>query len=120
MEIVPSYPCIPSPCGPNSVCKANNGQAICSCLPSYIGTPPGCRPECVTSAECSQNRACINQKCVDPCPGTCGQNTFCQTINHHPICKCSPGYTGNPSTYCSVIQCMFVKLIYYKLICINS
>lgn len=105
MEVVPSYPCIPSPCGPNSICKENNGQAICSCLPQYIGTPPGCRPECVTSAECAQNRACVNQKCVDPCPGTCGQNAYCQTINHHPICKCSPGYTGNPSTQCSLIQC---------------
>lgn len=109
VEIVPSYPCIPSPCGPNSLCKENNGQAMCSCLPLYIGTPPGCRPECVTSSECAQNRACINQKCIDPCPGTCGQNAYCQTINHHPICKCSPGYTGNPSTYCSLIQSMYGK-----------
>lgn len=72
----------------------------------FVGTPPGCRPECVTNAECAQNRACVNQKCADPCPGTCGQNAFCQTINHRPICKCNPGYMGNPSTYCSLIQCM--------------
>lgn len=85
------------------MCREQNSQAICSCLPSYIGAPPGCRPECVTSAECAYNRACINQKCVDPCPNACGQNAFCQATNHHPICKCNQGYTGDPLIRCSLI-----------------
>ncbi|KRT79970.1 hypothetical protein AMK59_6537, partial [Oryctes borbonicus] len=65
-------PCQPSPCGPNSQCRELNNQAVCSCLPSYIGSPPSCRPECVVSSECAPNKACIQQKCTDPCPGTCG------------------------------------------------
>lgn len=93
-------PCQPSPCGPNSQCKAVNEQAVCSCLPNYLGSPPGCRPECVVSTECSLNRACINQKCTDPCPGTCGLNAKCEVINHSPICSCPVDYTGDPFTRC--------------------
>jgi hypothetical protein len=93
-------PCQPSPCGPNSQCKELNNQAICSCLPSYIGSPPGCRPECVVSSECSYDKACSNQKCVDPCPNTCGQNAKCRVNNHSPICYCMDGYTGDPFTRC--------------------
>ncbi|PSN29200.1 hypothetical protein C0J52_26427, partial [Blattella germanica] len=96
----PGDPCNPSPCGPNSQCRNVNGQGVCSCLPNYIGSPPGCRPECVVSSECPQNRACVNQKCVDPCPGTCGLNTRCEVVNHSPICSCQPGFTGDPFTRC--------------------
>ncbi|XP_046391541.1 neurogenic locus notch homolog protein 1-like [Ischnura elegans] len=96
----PLTPCTPSPCGPNSVCKEVNEQAVCSCLPEYIGSPPGCRPECVVSSECPQNRACVNRKCVDPCPGACGQFTRCKVINHSPICSCRKGHTGDPFSRC--------------------
>lgn len=96
----PTNPCQPSPCGPNSQCREVNSQAVCSCLPEYIGSPPGCRPECTVSSECSSNKACINQKCVDPCPGTCGINAKCETINHSPICSCQTRYTGDPFTRC--------------------
>jgi hypothetical protein len=96
----PKNPCQPSPCGPNSQCREVNGQAVCSCLPNYIGTPPGCRPECVGSSECDLSKACVNQKCVDPCPGTCGLNARCQVINHSPICSCQSSYTGDPFTRC--------------------
>jgi hypothetical protein len=96
----PINPCQPSPCGPNSQCREVNGQAVCSCLPNYVGSPPGCRPECVVSTECQLTKACVNQKCVDPCPGTCGLNAKCQVINHSPICSCQSGYTGDPFTRC--------------------
>ena len=99
----PSDPCNPSPCGPNSQCRNRDGQAVCSCLPTYVGAPPGCRPECVVSSECAPNRACVNQKCVDPCPGTCGQNARCEVINHSPICSCRQRYTGDPFSRCSPI-----------------
>ncbi|RZC36330.1 hypothetical protein BDFB_000152 [Asbolus verrucosus] len=46
--------------------------------------------------------ACINSKCADPCPGTCGQNAQCQVINHLPSCTCNPGYTGDPFRYCNL------------------
>lgn len=77
-----------------------NEHVVCSCLPSYIGSAPNCRPECVVSSECSQNRACINMKCADPCINACGQNSRCQVVNHNPICSCSPGYTGDPFIRC--------------------
>ena len=99
-HIEPENPCVPSPCGPNSQCRQVNGQAVCSCLPKYVGSPPGCRPECVTSAECPHNLACVNQKCVDPCNGVCGLNSKCTVINHSPICSCQPGNTGDPFTRC--------------------
>lgn len=77
-----------------------NGQAVCSCLPEYTGSPPNCRPECTVSSECAHNKACLNRKCVDPCPGTCGLNAKCDVINHSPICSCQSGHTGDPFTRC--------------------
>lgn len=114
-------PCRPSPCGPNSQCREINDQAICSCLPSYIGIPPMCRPECVVSSECPLNKACLNEKCADPCPGTCGQNARCNVVNHNPICSCSPGYTGDPFTGCKVVEskiflfCCLVVFCYFTV-----
>lgn len=93
-------PCEPSPCGPNSQCRVINQQAVCSCQPQYIGSPPACRPECTVSSECPLDQACINQKCVSPCPASCGINTECKVINHSPICSCGPSFTGNPFTRC--------------------
>lgn len=97
-------PCNPSPCGPNSICREINGQATCSCILGYIGSPPTCRPECVISAECPLNQACVNQKCIDPCPGTCGLAARCEVINHNPICSCPPKYTGDPFIRCQPIR----------------
>lgn len=96
----PVHPCVPSPCGPYSICRVQNDHAVCSCRPEYIGVPPSCRPECVASTECTQDRACINQRCTDPCPGTCAYQARCQTVNHNPICSCPPGYTGDPFVRC--------------------
>jgi hypothetical protein len=90
-------------CGPNSQCRNVNTVAVCSCLPSFIGSPPNCRPECVYSSDCNLNEACLNQKCKDPCPGTCGIGAKCQVINHNPICSCPPGHTGDPFTRCQPI-----------------
>lgn len=97
-------PCNPSPCGPNSKCRENNGQAVCICLPDYIGSPPQCRPECIVNSECSPDKACINKKCADPCPHTCGIEAQCHTTNHNPICACPPGFTGDPFSQCSRIR----------------
>lgn len=93
-------PCNPSPCGPNSQCRQNNMQAVCSCISGFVGAPPTCRPECVISSDCPKNEACTNQKCRDPCPGSCGRNTICNVINHNPVCSCRPGMTGDPFINC--------------------
>ena len=92
--------CSPSPCGPNSVCRNMNGQAVCSCQPSYFGVPPNCRPECVSNGECSQSQSCVSQRCVNPCPGVCGRDAECRVVNHNPICSCRKDYTGDPFRQC--------------------
>lgn len=97
-------PCLPSPCGANAICKERNNAGACSCLPDYLGNPyEGCRPECIYSSDCPSDRACIRNKCQNPCPGTCGQNAECQVVNHLPSCQCLPGFTGDPFRYCSVL-----------------
>lgn len=93
-------PCNPSPCGPNSQCRQNNMQAVCSCVSGYIGAPPTCRPECVLSSDCPLNEACTNQRCRDPCPGSCGINAVCAVVNHNPVCSCRDRMTGDPFTTC--------------------
>lgn len=97
-------PCVPSQCGPYSICKIVNEHGVCSCQEGYVGSPPTCRPECVASTDCPQHQACIKQKCRDPCPGTCGLNARCQVINHNPICTCKAGFTGDPFITCQLEQ----------------
>lgn len=73
--------------------------------------PPQCRPECVISSECPQDKACVKQKCIDPCPGTCGENAICKVVNHNPICSCRKGFSGDPFTRCNRNECKkFIKL----------
>lgn len=94
-------PCVPSPCGPYSKCQEINRNPACSCLPDYIGRPPNCRPECTTNTDCPGNLACQNEKCKDPCPGSCGLQATCIVVAHSPHCSCMPGYTGDPFSGCS-------------------
>lgn len=93
-------PCYPNPCGLFSQCINRNGVPGCSCLPEYTGSPPNCKPECSISQDCLSSQACIRQKCMDPCPGSCGLNAQCNVINHTPICTCFENYIGDPFTSC--------------------
>ena len=99
---VVEQPCNPTPCGPNSVCRPVGNSPVCSCQPGYLGVPPECRPECVSNSECAPSQACVNLKCQDPCPGTCGRDAQCRVVNHNPICVCPSGYTGDPLTGCHI------------------
>lgn len=110
-------PCSPSPCGPSSQCRVVNNQAVCSCLPMFIGSPPSCRPECTISAECPLNEACNNHKCINPCLGTCGYGARCEIVNHNPICSCPAQNTGDPFTRCIPIGkfLLSVKLLFICL-----
>ena len=93
-------PCLPSPCGPNSQCRDLHGQAVCSCIKGYFGSPPNCRPECLVASDCANYLTCIDQHCTDPCRGSCGLNTKCQVYNHNAVCTCVAGYEGDPFTGC--------------------
>lgn len=73
-----------------------------------------CRPECMISADCALDKACVNSKCQDPCPGTCGLNARCIVTNHNPICSCTPGFTGDPFVRC--IKEEKSKINYFKCV----
>ena len=101
--VIEEDPCYPNPCGPNSNPPRQIGDRCdCSCLPEMIGSPPNCRPECVVNSDCPSDKACINRKCQDPCPGLCGVNAYCRVRNHVPICVCNQGYIGDPFSSCNL------------------
>ena len=91
---------MPDPCGRYAQCRNVGGVAACSCLPGYVGVPPNCRPECLIHSECPSNRACIDEKCRDPCPGACAAGAECTVIMHNAVCRCQQGYEGDPFTGC--------------------
>ncbi|KMQ83640.1 neurogenic locus notch protein [Lasius niger] len=94
---VPQDPCNPSPCGANAMCR----DGTCTCLPEYHGDPyTACRPECVQNPDCPLDKACVRNKCFDPCTGVCGQNAKCTVINHTPMCACPDGMSGNAFAAC--------------------
>lgn len=95
--------CYPSPCGQNSHCSNVNHQAVCSCLPGYYGTPPACRKECSINSDCVNTKSCVNEHCIDPCPGSCAPNAECNVISHKAVCYCPPHYTGDPFVRCNPI-----------------
>lgn len=110
-------PCIGA-CGINAVCNVINHQPRCSCPPGYVGSPyercvaqqdpPPPRPECITDDECTNDKACINQKCLNPCQyehGLCGINAECRVQKHRPICVCLEGFTGSGRTGCYESKC---------------
>lgn len=96
-------PCARSPCGPGAICTSDDDRYTCKCQPGYFGNPYHlCSPECTVNTDCPPDRACVNHKCVDPCPGSCGINADCRVLSHKPTCYCEPGYTGNPYSRCYV------------------
>lgn len=115
IEIASGNPCLPTPCGPNSQCRIISNQAACSCLPNYIGRAPNCRPECTINEECPGNLACQNERCIDPCPGSCGSFTTCTVIKHAPTCLCITGYTGDPFSGCTISPPCKTILIFCKI-----
>lgn len=58
------------------------------------------RAECLDDSECRGHLVCSNNKCIDPCAGTCGANSNCEARNHLPVCSCPPGHTGDPFVSC--------------------
>jgi hypothetical protein len=114
-DVPAENPCVPSPCGPYSACQIVGNLPACSCLPNYIGRSPNCRPECTINAECSSNLACINERCADPCIGSCGVNSLCTVVKHNPVCQCKTGYSGDPFSVCSEIQYCKAFIFFYLL-----
>lgn len=111
----PVNPCHPSPCGPNSICKPHNYDAVCSCLPNYIGRAPNCRPECTMDSDCPTSLACICDRCQNPCDGTCAANAHCTVLYHRAHCVCNEDYIGDPYSGCSrVVLCKIFSSVESK------
>ena len=105
------------PCQPNSKCQVIGSEAKCVCLPGYTGLGElGCRPDCLSNAECPSGQSCINRRCVDPCPGMCGSRAQCSVAGHIPFCACPVGYTGDPYSVrgCQIIPSKNIVLTGYK------
>lgn len=101
----PSNPCFPTPCGNNAHCRVENEHAICECVKDYHGNPyDGCRPECTGNSDCSMNKACVRNRCVDPCIGVCGIEAICTVSNHIPVCSCPQGTNGDAFKQCFIIE----------------
>lgn len=101
VSVVPVDPCNPDPCGVNANCEVVNGYYDCTCRPGYFGNPfVSCKPECIINSDCPLYLTCINNKCIDLCPGSCGVSAHCNIINHEPKCTCPRGYEGNPQVEC--------------------
>ncbi|KAK0158057.1 hypothetical protein PV327_011190 [Microctonus hyperodae] len=56
--------------------------------------------KCKSNEECSKIQQCQNGICVDPCPGSCGIDALCYTVNHTHSCECPRCYNGDPEKKC--------------------
>lgn len=106
-------PCDPNPCGAFASCREAAGSAICSCKEGYFGAPPRCAPECAINEDCPNDKACVRERCVDPCLGSCGSNTECRAMNHLAICTCLRGYRGNSFVGCYQFDGTYIIYFYY-------
>lgn len=73
------------------------------CLISVSSPPiPKPVPECYSDDECSYDKACLNERCINPClrDRPCGIGAFCSVNNHKAVCTCPIGFEGSPHTEC--------------------
>lgn len=97
-------------------CLSNFFLIVCTCLPGYTGNPLShcVRGECQSDGECSDNRACINYACVDPCIGQCGSNAICEARRHLAVCRCPQGFSGDALVSCRQSRSYPVARYYKK------
>ncbi|KAK0080814.1 hypothetical protein PV325_013289 [Microctonus aethiopoides] len=55
---------------------------------------------CKNNEQCLKIQQCLDKICVDPCPGSCGIDALCYTINHTLLCECPRCYYGDPNDKC--------------------
>lgn len=82
-------------------------------FPAAVEVPTP-QPECIVHGECSDNLACIEQRCQDPCAvyDNCAPNAECHVTHHRAVCSCPDGYVGNP-----YIQCLVGKISHTNSSC---
>ncbi|XP_037042825.1 neurogenic locus notch homolog protein 1-like [Bradysia coprophila] len=115
-EINPEHPCDPNPCrGYNEFCRELKGHAFCQCQYAPFRRLPesGCNPECGTKFDCPANETCLNNKCVQSCPGDCSPSEECFVFNHQAKCRpknsrpeCSSNNVCSSDEACDGYKCV--------------
>ena len=82
-----------------------------------------CMDGCHFNNDCSQQTACLNQTCQDPCRPNgdnffdeCGVNAECQVISHAPTCKCPEGFRPLNSPY---VACVPLDMDLEEITCLK-
>ena len=92
--------------------RRNVIEFVCANSPLSTGVKPNSiyffivkKGECDHDTDCSDDKACIEHSCRDPCKlgDLCGQDAICETSAHRPVCRCPEGWGGVPTTQC--FQC---------------
>lgn len=104
-QCIPACAADGSSCGRDAECYGINHKPVCECISGYSGNPKiacillGCRSD----TDCPFDKACINQKCENPCEKTavCAVNEICQVYRHRAECSCPPGWVGDFERGCS-------------------
>jgi hypothetical protein len=68
----------------------------------------------VINSDCPLDKACLDQRCSDPCSNVCGNDASCKVINHSPICSCTPPLTGDPFVRCYKQQSEILYSLVFK------
>lgn len=103
-------------CGENAMCHVKKHMPICECPKNHTGDPfvecihmqmitptmPSIiHYECTMDDDCAANKTCTDNVCMNACNATyCGVQAECNVFNHHPVCSCRVGYTGDPNRGC--------------------
>lgn len=105
-ESEPKLSCGEKICGENTDCSQRGKVFKCVCKKDFYGDALiGCHPECRINSDCPFDKACMRNKCVNPCnENICGLRATCEVRNHRGVCSCRPGLTGNAYLECSEIS----------------
>lgn len=91
-----------SDCSTGEKCVHNSCVVPCSghnqCGKDQACVNGGCIIGCRSNKNCNSNEQCSNHKCQNPCliSPSCGPNAICDVQDHRTVCKCPPGFEGNP------------------------
>ena len=111
-------PCkISSPCDSSRTCDVINHKIICTCENGFVlNNDNNCEPQpgkqlstCIVDADCSNERACMLDQCMDMCSeNPCGIDAICRMRHKNGeammICECSEDFIGNPFEECTAVS----------------
>lgn len=127
-----------NPCAGNAECRVSQHRPLCYCPLGWGGDPQTqcykrkrvqlCTyidssiftysphvsyaniAECKSDSDCPYDKACYNEKCLNPCthgPTQCGRGADCLAQNHRAHCVCPLGTQGNPLISCVRGVCQY-------------